>query len=201
MTLNALVIAFESEDAARLRLAAFGYPPDVAAEIAVYLAQSTDLPLFIDDITQALSREGIAAEFVALDGLPQRLRDLAPQQRPDDRMGVHRWRALLSRLVGSRSRPPRGLRAVRQPRRGGASVPGQIREPRTRFRRRPGRAAIKADGRRSGNRRARGLGRQFRTVVRQAEYAWGEDRHFRRQPLPRSSRSERSGETHLGALP
>ena len=79
MTLNALVVAFESEDAARRRLAAFGYPPDVAAEIAVYLAQATDLPLFIDDITQALSREGIAAEFVALDGLPQRLRDLAPQ--------------------------------------------------------------------------------------------------------------------------
>jgi D-alanine-D-alanine ligase len=78
-TLSRALIAFESEESARLRLAAFGYPPDVAAEIAVYLAQSTDLPLFIDDITQALSREGIAAEFVALDGLPQRLRDLAPQ--------------------------------------------------------------------------------------------------------------------------
>ena len=50
---------------------AFGYPPDVAAEIAVYLAQSTDLPLFIDDIAQALAREGIAAEFVALDDLPR----------------------------------------------------------------------------------------------------------------------------------
>jgi len=74
-TLSRALIAFESEESARLRLAAFGYPPDVAAEIAVYLAQSTDLPLFIDDITQALSREGIAAEFVALDGLPQRLRD------------------------------------------------------------------------------------------------------------------------------
>ena len=142
-TLSRALIAFESEDAARLRLAAFGYPPDVAAEIAVYLAQSTDLPLFIDDITQALSREGIAAEFVALDELPQRLRRIGAAERPDDRMGVHRWRALLSRLVGSRSRPPRGLRAVRQPRRGGASVPGQIREPRTRFRRRPRRAATR----------------------------------------------------------
>ena len=52
------MIAFESEDAARRRLEAFGYPPDVAAEIAVYLAQSTDLPLFTDEIAQALSREG-----------------------------------------------------------------------------------------------------------------------------------------------
>jgi D-alanine-D-alanine ligase-like ATP-grasp enzyme len=78
--LSRAVIAFESEESARRRLAAFGYPPDVAAEIAVYLAQSTDLPLFIDDIAQALSQEGIAAEFVDLDGLPERLRDLAPQR-------------------------------------------------------------------------------------------------------------------------
>jgi len=54
-TLSRALIAFESEESARLRLAAFGYPPDVAAEIAVYLAQSTDLPLFIDDIAQAPS--------------------------------------------------------------------------------------------------------------------------------------------------
>ena len=75
--LNA-VIAFESEDAARRRLEAFGYPRDVAAEIAVYLAQSTDLPLFVEDITQALRESGIAAQFVALDELPARLIELAP---------------------------------------------------------------------------------------------------------------------------
>jgi hypothetical protein len=79
-TLANAVIAFESEASARRRLAAFGYPPDVAAEIAVYLAQSTDLPLFVDDITQALRGEGIAAEFVALDEAPQRLRELAPER-------------------------------------------------------------------------------------------------------------------------
>jgi D-alanine-D-alanine ligase len=73
------VIAFESEESARRRLAAFGYPPEIAAEIAIYLAQSTDLPLFIDDITQALQREAITAEFVSLDELPRRLCDLAPQ--------------------------------------------------------------------------------------------------------------------------
>ena len=77
-TLARAVIAFESEELARRRLTAFGYPPDVAAEIAVYLAQSTDLPLFVDDITSALAREGIAAEFVGVDELSQRLRELAP---------------------------------------------------------------------------------------------------------------------------
>jgi D-alanine-D-alanine ligase-like ATP-grasp enzyme len=74
------VVAFETEESARRRLAAFGYPPEVAAEIAVYLAQSTDLPLFTDDIREALRREGIAADFVGLDELPQRLRELAPQR-------------------------------------------------------------------------------------------------------------------------
>jgi D-alanine-D-alanine ligase-like ATP-grasp enzyme len=78
-TLASAVVVFESEQSARRRLAAFGYPPDVAAEIAVYLAQSTDLPLFIDDITQALRREAIAAEFVALDEAPRRLREMAQQ--------------------------------------------------------------------------------------------------------------------------
>jgi hypothetical protein len=78
--LGRAIIAFETEDSARRRLEAFGYPPDVAAEIAVYLAQSTDLPLFVDEIAQALAREGIAAEFVALDEAPQRLLELAPQR-------------------------------------------------------------------------------------------------------------------------
>lgn len=73
-----VVIAFESEDAARGRLETFGYPADVAAEIAVYLAQSTDLPLFAGDIARALGEKGIAAEFVGLDDLPARLMDLAP---------------------------------------------------------------------------------------------------------------------------
>ena len=78
-TLRRAVIAFESEESARRRLAAFGYPPEIAAEIAVYLAQSTDLPLFVDDIVEALGREGIAAEFVELDALARRLRELAPE--------------------------------------------------------------------------------------------------------------------------
>jgi D-alanine-D-alanine ligase-like ATP-grasp enzyme len=79
-SLSRAVIAYESEEAARRRLETFGYPPEVAAEIAVYLAQSTDLPLFAGDIAQALREKGIAAEFIALDDLPARLRDLAPQR-------------------------------------------------------------------------------------------------------------------------
>ena len=47
MPLSTAVIAFESEEAAKRRLEGFGYAPDVAAEIAVYLAQSTDLPGFV----------------------------------------------------------------------------------------------------------------------------------------------------------
>ncbi len=78
-TLGNAVIAFESEELARSRLEAFGYPPEIAAEIAVYLAQSTDLPLFTDDIAGALRREGIAAQFVALDDLPRRLREIGSQ--------------------------------------------------------------------------------------------------------------------------
>jgi len=76
--LSNAVIAFESEEAARRRLEAFGYPPDVAAEIAVYLAQSTDLRLFADDIAEALRQSGIKAQFVAVDDLPARLIELAP---------------------------------------------------------------------------------------------------------------------------
>ena len=79
-TLSNAVIAFETEESARRRLEAFGYPPEIAAEIAVYLAQSTDLPLFMDDIAGALRSEGIAAEFFAVDDLPARLRELAPRR-------------------------------------------------------------------------------------------------------------------------
>ncbi len=80
MTLTTAIIAYESEEAARRRLKAFGYPPDVAGEIAVYLAQSTDLPYFSREIAGALSEDGVRTEFVLLDDLPARLRDLAPRR-------------------------------------------------------------------------------------------------------------------------
>ena len=80
MTLSTVVIAFESEEAARRRLEGFGYAADVAAEIAVYLAQSTDLPQFSGEIAGALAEDGLQGEFVPLDELPARLRKLAPRR-------------------------------------------------------------------------------------------------------------------------
>lgn len=73
-TLRHAVIAYETEAAARARLAAHGYPPDIAAEIAVYLAQSTDLPAFMEEIRAALAAESLGVDFVELDALPDLLR-------------------------------------------------------------------------------------------------------------------------------
>jgi D-alanine-D-alanine ligase len=80
MTLSTVVVAYETEEAAGRRLEAFGYPPDVAAEIAVYLAQSTDLPHYAPDITRVLGEEGLWVEFVPLDHLAQRLKELHPRR-------------------------------------------------------------------------------------------------------------------------
>src|SRR5579863_3954062 len=107
-SLSNAVIAFESEEAARGRLESFGYSREIAAEIAVYLAQSTDLPHFADEIAAALARDGIEAEFVELDRLPRRLAALA--QRRDETIvwalndGVRFYRGssvpALARLAG-----------------------------------------------------------------------------------------------------
>jgi D-alanine-D-alanine ligase-like ATP-grasp enzyme len=80
MPLSTAVIAFESEEAAGRRLEGFGYAPDVAAEIAVYLAQSTDLPGFVREIADALVGDGIEARFTPLDDLSVQLRDLSPRR-------------------------------------------------------------------------------------------------------------------------
>jgi D-alanine-D-alanine ligase-like ATP-grasp enzyme len=80
VSLKNAVIAFETEEQASRRLEAFGYAPEIAAEIAVYLAQSSDLPLFVDEIAGALRKSGIEAEFVALDELTARLRELASRR-------------------------------------------------------------------------------------------------------------------------
>jgi D-alanine-D-alanine ligase-like ATP-grasp enzyme len=80
MTLSTALIAYETEEAARRRLEAFGYAPEIAAEIAVYLAQSTDLPGFVEEIASALGKDGIEAQFTALDEFSLRLRDFAPRR-------------------------------------------------------------------------------------------------------------------------
>jgi D-alanine-D-alanine ligase len=77
MPLRRVVIAYETEAAARARLAAHGFAPDIAAEIAVYLAQATDLPDHMAEIRDALGADGIAVEFVELDRLAALLAGLA----------------------------------------------------------------------------------------------------------------------------
>ena len=77
--LEQVVIAYETEAAARARLTACGYDPDIAAEIAVYLAQSTDLPGFMPQIRAALAGERIACRFVELEELPAMLPALAEE--------------------------------------------------------------------------------------------------------------------------
>ncbi len=80
MALTTAVIAYESEGAATRRLEAFGYSEEVATEIAVYLAQSTDLPGFAGEISDALGEDGIEARFTPLDALSTQLCNLAPKR-------------------------------------------------------------------------------------------------------------------------
>jgi D-alanine-D-alanine ligase len=76
-SLRHVVIAYETEAAARARLVAHGHSSDIAAEVAVYLAQSTDLPAFMPEIAEALAADGVSVAFVELDDLPAAL------QRPE----------------------------------------------------------------------------------------------------------------------
>jgi D-alanine-D-alanine ligase-like ATP-grasp enzyme len=64
------IIAYETESAAHARLIAHGYSPEIAAEIAVYLAQATDLPAHMQSLSTAFVAENIALSFVELDALP-----------------------------------------------------------------------------------------------------------------------------------
>jgi D-alanine-D-alanine ligase len=67
MYLSNVVVVYETEEAARRRLVDFGYSPEIAAEIAVYLGQSTDLPDFFDDISAACAAEELKVDFIELD--------------------------------------------------------------------------------------------------------------------------------------
>ena len=75
MRLSNVLIAYEAEASARRRLVSFGYPPEIADEIAVYLGQATDLPHFFDEIAEAARRAGIEVEFVEIEELLARLPD------------------------------------------------------------------------------------------------------------------------------
>ncbi|MBV9243965.1 MAG: hypothetical protein JO366_04050 [Methylobacteriaceae bacterium] len=71
-----VVIVYETEEAARDRLVAHGFAPDIAAEIAVYLAQATDLAERTDELQAGLAAEGVSVDFVELDALPGRMEHL-----------------------------------------------------------------------------------------------------------------------------
>jgi D-alanine-D-alanine ligase len=83
--LERVVIVYESEAAARERLAKFGYAADIAAEIAVYLAQATDLVGLMAELRAGLAAEGLAVTFVELDDL------LAAIGEFEDREGTLLW--------------------------------------------------------------------------------------------------------------
>ena len=76
-TLRQVVVVAESEAAATARLRAHGFAPEIAAEIAVYLAQATDLPGHVPDLTAALAAVGIGLRVIDLDALPGLLPALA----------------------------------------------------------------------------------------------------------------------------
>ncbi len=108
MNLSHVVIVYETEEAARARLQRYGYTPELAHEIAVYLGQATDLPDFFGEITEALNAEGLTVDFIELDALLARLPDLMPQ--PDSTIlwtitdGIRFYRgssiSALSRMAG-----------------------------------------------------------------------------------------------------
>ena len=80
MPLSRVAVIYETEAAARDRLIGFGYAPEIAAEIAVYLGQSTDLPDFFDDIAGAARAEGLTVDFIELDDWLTRLPEFLPHR-------------------------------------------------------------------------------------------------------------------------
>ena len=72
MTLRRAFVIYETEASARARLEGFGFSPEIAAEIAVYLGQCTDLPDYRGEIEAGARARGFEAEFVELDAWPER---------------------------------------------------------------------------------------------------------------------------------
>jgi D-alanine-D-alanine ligase len=70
------VIVQETQDAATMRLVGLGYDPEVAAEIAIYLAQATDLPGQMPGLVDAFAAGGVRLRCFELDDLPARVADL-----------------------------------------------------------------------------------------------------------------------------
>jgi hypothetical protein len=71
--LERVMVVYESQASAEARLSRFGYSPQLAAEIAVYLAQSADLPAYFDEIRDELAAVGASVDFVDLERLSDAL--------------------------------------------------------------------------------------------------------------------------------
>ena len=65
--LRRFLILFEPEAACRDRLVARGMAPEVAAEIAFYLAQATDFQLLVEPVTAAFAATGVEVVCLPLD--------------------------------------------------------------------------------------------------------------------------------------
>ncbi|MEP9372334.1 D-alanine:D-lactate ligase-like protein [Mesorhizobium sp. KR1-2] len=75
-----LLFVYEPERACFDRLVAEGSPPTRAAEIASYLAQSTDIEPEFDAMAQACARRGLRFDPVTLDDAPQVLAGRDPER-------------------------------------------------------------------------------------------------------------------------
>ena len=78
--LRRVVITYEPEAACRARLQAAGFDPAIAAEVACYLAQATDLEAIKPELAATLGEAGLEAEFVELDALIGALPGLAARR-------------------------------------------------------------------------------------------------------------------------
>ena len=74
-----LILVYEPEKACFIRLVADGRAPERAAEIASYLAQSTDLALEFDALAAACQKRGLSFAPVALDDAASTLADADPR--------------------------------------------------------------------------------------------------------------------------
>lgn len=65
--LRRLVVVYETEAACRARMAAAGFPPEVAAELAFYLAQATDFEALENELGAMLAATGVELVSAGLD--------------------------------------------------------------------------------------------------------------------------------------
>jgi D-alanine-D-alanine ligase-like ATP-grasp enzyme len=73
-----LVLVYEPEEACRRRLIAEGHDPQHALEMSSYLAQSTDVAVEFDAMSDACARRGLSFNPVVLDEVPALLAEMTP---------------------------------------------------------------------------------------------------------------------------